>query len=1383
MVDLNLCPSLLVPLEFAPHSEQNSDWRQSLQEKTSQAGMIGLAGIAPLLIRPLFGRTILSHLFSRLFAAVGTVSMIGGLVATGGNSILFSDRLVRERSWEGVSHFASSSLGLISIVSGGFTLFRRVMPSPFLCSVSFFSFVADLVEVIANFSENQKEGRPGWEIALQFAMVVGLNLTPANRHEIRRGWRSIVRPESARLQSDDPLQQGVFEVGERLIADARACSSSAREKIVDYAVGLTLRDPRLRSNLLRFTCALPNVADNPKAVVDLAQEFFRPILTRFPAWMHPFLRVGLSDGIAHSFLERFISRVIQMGPEMMSGHFLGGINNEQLAAIIQRLKRHHIDVTVDNLGEFVTSEAGADRYLEKCKTMLGVLEEGSSCSMKLTGLTPQFDPYAPDFVMRPENPLIRRFKELMRICSGKNLVAFVDAEHDETVSLLYRFQMKMLDETPEYKKGGFVVQAYRKDSSQDIDRICAWAKARGDQAGGTDRRNCYVRIVKGAYEEGEVIRAAQRGHPIPVYTAQAETDTNYRRCIDKLLSMHEYVTPCIGGHNVRDIAYAVFRAKQMGILDKIEIQLLFGMSDNLKQALARMGVKVRAYVPHITQRGPDLNGDQREGMAYLGRRLIENGSAASQKNHITWETEPGEVLRLNNTSLETRDLAGLEGWPADYQTHISKDGFQPAAYLNPAEPGRLERFWAEHDRTAGIIATTRSRPITVPECSAEPGLVFHSIDPSTGEVVATIQGMNERDLDQILTKAEVAQTDWQRATPQERKEILLEARREIEARRDYFAALIMHESGKPIAQADADIKECLDAIAYAAADIDTKLREGVFDRYQSRGVAAVVPPWNFPAAIPFIWASKGLGSGSAVVLKPSELAPRIGVELAIPFRNALRRRGYNPNILQLLLTDRAEISKRLVSDPRIKALSFTGSKRVGLQVADLAQGRFVSAEYGGTNGYVAAPDADPDRVVADVGYGAFGYGGQKCSHIQNLFVPRNKLELYKQKLREMAESVVVGSAHNPETLIPPMIHERVRADLDEILTATPAENILVDGRHWATSDNPRQIGPTVVCENGELLEREFFGPMINLIPYDSEEGVMQLIHRSKYGLTFAVATSSPRLRQFYLKRDLETGTGIMAGNLYSEMPPVGAEIGLNPFGAPGCNLSGTGSKTGGTETMMGFLKPKDDLSPKLRAQWARIPTDEEWREVGQMKGNDFRKVQPTELQQPGRTDLWERTPLGQGLIFVDEGMSGEELERLVFGYLKTGNQIDLFYHLSCEPSVITIREKLLRYGLADKLRVEGPLNPGLNPGGLSLFFPIDRPSRLRWVHVREEYEVPDVFFNFFRNPAQSEAQGFVTRINRGTPWIDDDHFLATTQVHRVLSINTALSGDVEKVVI
>ncbi len=719
--------------------------------------------------------------------------------------------------------------------------------------------------------------------------------------------------------------------------------------------------------------------------------------------------------------------------------------------------------------------------------------------------------------------------------------------------------------------------------------------------------------------------------------------------------------------------------------------------------------------------------------------------------------------------------------PLQYHTTCSKPGFHPASYLDPTEPGRLDRFWKTHGEVADEIQRTRNNPVVWGASESAPDRVFKTIDPSTREVIGTYQGMSETDVDFILYKANGAQEQWGEVTPEERAALLREIGAEVAKKRDRLAAIMMHESGKPIAQADADVKEALDAINYAAADIDTKVKEGVFDRYESRGVAGVIAPWNFPAAIPTIWVSNGLASGSAVVLKPSEFSPKIALEMAELFRGVLKRRGHNPDAVQLVLTKDPQVSKHFANNPQVATLGFTGSKKVGLEIVEQAGGRQVFAETGGTNPFVVGNDADLDRVCADIRYGAFGYSGQKCSHVQNVFIPRGKFDVYRERLKEMAESVVVGSAHEPQTLVGPLVLAKSRTDLDEILGSLPAEKIVVDGRTRDNGGNPQLVGPTIVTECDRLLTEEFFGPMINLVPYDTEEQVLEMIHRSPYGLTFAVETASPRVREFYLKRDLERGTGVMAGNLYSDQPPVGAEIGLNPFGAPGSNLSGTGSKTGGPESLMPFLKPKAGLDPSLRRQLERMPTGEEWGAVAKRFGKEFREGAPTELQYPGRTDLWEKTPMGQGLIVVDEQMDESCLERLVFGYLRGGNQVDFVYHQSCQSMILELRAKLLSCGLGGKIGAGKAFS--LAPNRVTLGGLVSDPSRIRWVHLRQGYEPPEGFFSFFRSAEQSEQQRFITRINRGPAWIDDPHFTAQTQYHRVLSINTSHSGDVEKVVI
>ncbi len=1363
-------------------------WRENTEIVTNDAGMAALGGMGVMALNRFV------RLPPRVMGFVGIGTSLSGLTSTFGNFCLYSDRILQgETRWENFAHATGSLVAFASMIVGYVSLHARVRPPVAVSVLALASFATDIVELVATATEvpdTKMEGRKSWwEFGVQCGLVFFFNLSQQNRHQIRRGVKCLFDPESVMLRSDDPMQQEIYELGGEIIAEAQTIRRPLQEKVVDSLVNLTLRDNKIRSNLLRFVCALPQVGDSPHEVVALARDFFLPIADRLPLWMRGLVTVGLRPEHIARWFEGVIAAAIKVPPNIMARQFLGGITDEQLTAIVRRLKKDRIAVTIDNLGEFATSDAAGERYLEICRRIARLLQSGDSCSLKLTGLTPHFDPWAPEAVMDRASPVYKRTRELFELYRERDLVGFIDAEHHEMNRLMYRFQMQLLDDMPGYRKGGFVIQEYQREGYEMLEEICQWAKRRGDRQAlhSDDRQTAYVRLVKGAYHDQEICHAQQKQHPIPVYMRPSETNTNFRRCIDRLLEAHEYITPCIASHNVRDIVYAIVKAKKMGILHKLEIQMLLGMSDNLKKALARRGIKVRAYVPHVTQPKDGVPGDPALGIAYEGRRLIENGSAASRRNQINWDTDPREVLTLDDVSLHPADLAGVEAMPAEYQTTYPKNGFRPAPYLNPAEPGRLDRFWEEHARVSSILRSTADRPIGVPGCSTDERLIFRSLDPSRSvdpesvQTVATIQGMDERDLDKILEKAEAVQARWMAVTPEERREILLGVYQRILARRDYYAALVMHEAGKPIAQADADIKECLDGIAYASHDIRTKLEEGTFDRYESNGVAAVIPPWNFPAAIPFMHASMALASGSAVVLKPSEQTSRIAIEIAIEFTEVLRRRGHDPNVLQLLLTDRAPLSKRLVADKRVKTLSFTGSKAVGLQVASAAADRSVATELGGTNATVKALDQDPDRAIAVTQYGAFGQQGYKCSHTQTLFVHRSELTELLPRLREMAESTPVGSAHDPRTLVGPLFHPKTRAHLDELLAEIPPESIVFDGRKPVQGDDPQFVGPTVVLDHPRLRKEEFFGPLLNVIPYDSDEEVMKIIGESSYGLTFSILSSSPRIRALYLVRDLERGTGVMAGNLYSELPSVGAEVAVNPFGGPGSNLSGTGSKTGGPESIMTYLRPKKDLSPELKGRLERVPTEAEWRRVAKKKGNDFRTVTPTELQYPGRTDLLERTPLGRGLIVVDERMGLQTLERLLYAHLDVGNEVRLLVHRSREAEVGPLLSRLQSMGIDQtRLRLSRTYSTLATLNG-SPHDPSIDPAEFQWVHLDTDLSPPARFYQIFRDPAQSERQRFITRILHAPPWIDDDHLRARLQIHRVLSINTQNSGDIEKV--
>jgi RHH-type proline utilization regulon transcriptional repressor/proline dehydrogenase/delta 1-pyrroline-5-carboxylate dehydrogenase len=483
-----------------------------------------------------------------------------------------------------------------------------------------------------------------------------------------------------------------------------------------------------------------------------------------------------------------------------------------------------------------------------------------------------------------------------------------------------------------------------------------------------------------------------------------------------------------------------------------------------------------------------------------------------------------------------------------------------------------------------LAAVDAAGPLRVPVWigdDARHGDALVSTDPgSPDRVVASAAVATEADVDAALDAAVAVGRDWGRRPARERAAILLAAAATLRSRRLELAALEVRECAKPWAEADADVCEAIDFLEYYARGC-VELAEGPplvqapGERntlaWRARGVAAVISPWNFPIAIPCGMVAAGLATGNAVVLKPAEQAPGCAFALV----EALRGAGVPAGALALLPGE-GDVGARLVRDPRVQTIAFTGSGAVGLEILRAAHepvpGRHhvvrVVAEMGGKNCVIVDADADPDEVVPAVLRSAFAYGGQKCSAAARLLVHEAVHDTLLARLAGAVELLLVGQAADLATEVPPLI-EREAAERVARYTAEAART----GRIAARAPVPAGTGggwfaqPVLAADlppGSPVLTEEIFGPLLAVERVRDVEAACDLVDASPFALTGGLFARNPDTVARVIDRT-------PVGNLYVNRAITGAMVGRQPFG--GNRLSGTGTKAGGPAYLLQFVEP------------------------------------------------------------------------------------------------------------------------------------------------------------------------------------------------------------------
>jgi RHH-type transcriptional regulator, proline utilization regulon repressor / proline dehydrogenase / delta 1-pyrroline-5-carboxylate dehydrogenase len=500
------------------------------------------------------------------------------------------------------------------------------------------------------------------------------------------------------------------------------------------------------------------------------------------------------------------------------------------------------------------------------------------------------------------------------------------------------------------------------------------------------------------------------------------------------------------------------------------------------------------------------------------------------------------------------------------------------------EPALELRRASQREALGGALTELDQRlPISVPAWVGDERREdsdFASSDPGRPDrLVGVAAEATSGEIDEALDAAAQAGREWSERPAPERARVLLGAAEELRRRRLELAALEVRECAKPWAEADADVCEAIDYLVYYAREalrlaagpsLDQAPGERNTMRYVPRGVAAVIPPWNFPLAIPAGMTAAALATGNAVVLKPAEQAPATALALV----EALRAAGVPPAALSLL-PGYGAAGAALVRDPRVHVIAFTGSSAVGLEIIRVAaetqtgQGHVkrVIAEMGGKNCAIVDADADLDEAVPAIGASAFAYAGQKCSAISRVLAHDAICDALAERLAGAVELLRVGQAEDLATEVPPLIEDDARARV-----AGYIEQAERDGRIIARAEAPEGPGwfcpPTVaagIAPSSPILRDEVFGPLLTIEPVASVDAACDVVDELPFALTGALFSRNPATVEAVANRS-------PVGNLYVNRRATGAMVGRQPFG--GNRLSGVGSKAGGPDYLLQFTDPR-----------------------------------------------------------------------------------------------------------------------------------------------------------------------------------------------------------------
>lgn len=943
----------------------------------------------------------------------------------------------------------------------------------------------------------------------------------------------------------------------------------------------TLDDPEVRAQLFRFIDVLPTLR-SPDSIRRHLAEYLDEAGDRVPWW----LRAAVAWSPPGTDRERWLAASARWTAETMAHKFIAGETPNQALQTVLRLRDRRLAFTADLLGEAVISEVEADVYQQTCLDLIRGLaaplaaqpeiplidrdQNGpiprTNLSLKLSSLTTDFDPIHPELTIREVGA---RLRPLLRTARELGAYVHVDMEQYTYRALSYKLFKRVLSE-PEFRDWpdvGIVVQAYQPDSEAELRDLLEWVKTRGTPI--------TVRLVKGAYWDSEVLIARGLGWPEPVYLQKWRSDASFERCARFLMEHHEALHPAIGSHNIRSLAHAMAVAEALGLPKAaIELQTLHGMGDAIQDALVKMGYRTRVYTPY---------GVMLPGMAYLVRRLLENTS-----NDSFLKASAGAGAPIDELLRNPEETGAMLARSRPQTSKPSTDSLASAmGALPPFRNEPVLDFAKAENRTAMAEALRRvehelgrSHPLVIHGEEVEtPGRWMDSQDPSqSSRIVGRVASAGAEHADAALESARAATTTWGAVAPEDRAAIMIRAAAIMRRRRFELAAWEIFECGKPWREADADVCEAIDFCEFYAREMirlavprvrDVPGESNVCEPLP-RGVAVVIPPWNFPLAIPTGTTVAPLVAGNTVILKPAEQSPIIASKLV----EILHQAGVPADALHYLPGLGEEVGQALVNDPRVDVVSFTGSRDVGLminrQAAETPPGqnhvKRVLAEMGGKNAIIIDDDADLDEAVVGVAHSAFGYAGQKCSACSRVVVLEGIYDAFLSRLVEAAKALKIGPAADPETFVGPVISAEARKSILDYKKLAPTEGrVVLDLDVSAIADQGFYVGPMIVADvrpTARIAREEIFGPLLSVLKAADLSEALAIANGVSYALTGGLYSRSPE-NIARVRREFRVG------NLYINRVITGALVDRQPFG--GFKLSGVGAKAGGSDYLHEFL--------------------------------------------------------------------------------------------------------------------------------------------------------------------------------------------------------------------
>lgn len=850
--------------------------------------------------------------------------------------------------------------------------------------------------------------------------------------------------------------------------------------------------------------------------------------------------------------EPVIRKAVRYAMQIMGKQFVMGHNIDGAIERAVETEAKGYTYSYDMLGEGARTMADANRYFDSYMNAINAIGKAANgkgpqnspgISIKLSAIHPRYEFSHRDRVM---TEIVPKLKQLAVAAKAYNIGFTVDAEEADRldISLDIIEQVFKDDDLAGWDGFGMAVQAYQKRAIFVIEWIRSLTQAVG--------RQMMVRLVKGAYWDTEIKLSQVEGfHDFPVFSRKPSTDVSYQACAKKLLAYRDTIYPQFATHN----AYTVATILQMdNDHTGFEFQRLHGMGESLyDQVVNTDKVSCRVYAPV---------GEHADLLAYLVRRLLENGANSSFVNNIVDDNIPVESLLSDPVEV-------VSSWQDKY---------------NPQIPQSIEMYGDERKNSVGIdltdidsITAMKAHVDAWWNAQQKTNALENSesvTNPANlSEIVGYIEHADEAKMLEILDSAQTAFQSWSTTDVSARAEILDNIADVLEVHRDELIALCVKEAGKTIPDSVAEVREAVDFCRYYAVKAKELMAEG---KVQPRGVVLCISPWNFPLAIFLGQVSAAIVTGNTVVAKPAEQTSLVALRTI----ELMHQVGLPENVVVPVIARGSKVGATIVPDERVQAVMFTGSTETGSWISQKLAERGgdpvpLIAETGGQNCMIVDSTALPEQVVDDVITSGFQSAGQRCSALRVLFIQEDIADKMITMIKGAMQELHIGDSALLSTDVGPVIDEKALTALNNHVEYLQQHDKAT--LHYACSMQEPEFAhnffvPRLYEINDlSVLTKEVFGPVVHIIRFSASnlDNVIAQINDTGFGLTMGIHTRIEQKAKYLARKS-------RAGNVYVNRNMIGAVVGVQPFGGRG--LSGTGPKAGGPLYLTRLVKSADQVT-------------------------------------------------------------------------------------------------------------------------------------------------------------------------------------------------------------